>query len=141
MYQNILVALDLSEDSLKIAQKAQTITNKFNAKLSLVHVIEPIVISHGIEVPVNLANIETHIEEQTADRLKYICDEIPIPENQCYQAYGRTANEVRRIAMEKNIDLIIVGTHGRHGISLLMGSTANDILHGAKCDILAVKIP
>jgi len=37
-------------------------------------------------------------------------------------------------------DLIVVGSHGRHGLSLLLGSTANAVLHGAPCDVLAVRI-
>ena len=40
-----------------------------------------------------------------------------------------------------NADLIIVGSHGRHGVSLILGSTANAILHGAQCDVLAVRVP
>jgi universal stress protein A len=34
----------------------------------------------------------------------------------------------------------VVGSHGRHGLALLLGSTANDVLHGAPCDVLAVKL-
>ena len=37
-------------------------------------------------------------------------------------------------------DLILTGSHGRHGVRLLLGSTANAILHGAKCDVLAVRV-
>ena len=34
----------------------------------------------------------------------------------------------------------MVGSHGRHGLALLLGSTANDVLHGAPCDVLAVRL-
>ena len=37
-------------------------------------------------------------------------------------------------------DLIVVGSHGRHGLALLLGSTANGVLHGATCDVLAVRV-
>ncbi len=37
-------------------------------------------------------------------------------------------------------DLIVLGTHGRHGLGLILGSTANGVLHGASCDVLAVRI-
>lgn len=36
--------------------------------------------------------------------------------------------------------MIVVGSHGRHGLALLLGSTANDVLHGAPCDVLAVSL-
>jgi universal stress protein A len=44
------------------------------------------------------------------------------------------------MADESNADLIVLGTHGRSGIRLLLGSTANAVLHGAKQDVLAVRI-
>ncbi|MEO1899758.1 MAG: universal stress protein, partial [Methylococcales bacterium] len=37
-------------------------------------------------------------------------------------------------------DLIVVGSHGRHGLALLLGSTANGVLHHAVCDVLAVRL-
>ena len=40
----------------------------------------------------------------------------------------------------QNIELIVVGSHGRHGFSLIFGSTSNSVLHGAQCDVLAVRI-
>ncbi|MBA6354230.1 universal stress protein, partial [Colwellia sp. BRX9-1] len=42
---------------------------------------------------------------------------------------------------KENVDLIITGSHGVHGLQLLLGSTCNAILHGAKCDVLAVRYP
>ena len=43
-------------------------------------------------------------------------------------------------AEKMDADLIIVGSHGRHGIGLILGSTANAVLHSAKCDVLAVRL-
>ena len=45
-----------------------------------------------------------------------------------------------RVAEEQSCDLIVVGSHGRHGLALLLGSTANDVLHGAPCDVIAVRL-
>ncbi len=53
---------------------------------------------------------------------------------------GRPGSEIRRQAEENDADLIVIGSHGRHGIQLLLGSTANSVLHGAACDVLAVRI-
>jgi universal stress protein A len=44
------------------------------------------------------------------------------------------------MAEELDADLIVLGTHGRHGLGLMLGSTANAVLHGAPCDVLAVKV-
>ncbi|MCV6604433.1 MAG: universal stress protein, partial [Porticoccaceae bacterium] len=50
------------------------------------------------------------------------------------------AHELHRYAEENQVDLIVVGSHGRHGLALLLGSTANGVIHGAGCDVLAVRI-
>ena len=46
----------------------------------------------------------------------------------------------RLTATSHDVDLIVVGSHGRHGFALLLGSTSTGVLHGAKCDVLAVRI-
>ena len=51
-----------------------------------------------------------------------------------------TSNRNRLTAHQIAADLIVVGSHGRHGIALLLGSTANGVLHGAPCDVLAVRV-
>jgi universal stress protein A len=53
---------------------------------------------------------------------------------------GRPENEIHGLAEEINANLIVVGSHGRHGLALIFGSTANGVLHGAGCDVLAVRV-
>ena len=53
---------------------------------------------------------------------------------------GRPESEIHRLAKEEGADLVIVGSHGRKGLQLLLGSTANGVLHGTECDVLAVRI-
>jgi universal stress protein A len=55
-------------------------------------------------------------------------------------ALGAPAHEIRAAAEEVGADLIVLGTHGRHGLGLLLGSTANGVLHGATSDVLAVRV-
>ncbi|MEZ5528918.1 MAG: universal stress protein [Porticoccaceae bacterium] len=47
---------------------------------------------------------------------------------------------MHHFAIDNNVDLIVVGSHGRHGLSLILGSTATGVLHGSQCDVLAVKV-
>ena len=54
--------------------------------------------------------------------------------------HGHPAEQIHGVAKELGADLIVIGTHGRHGFALLLGSTANAVLHGARCDILAVRV-
>ena len=53
---------------------------------------------------------------------------------------GRPETEIHNTADEIGADLIVVGSHGRHGLALIFGSTANGVLHGAACDVLAVRV-
>ena len=54
--------------------------------------------------------------------------------------WGVPKQEIIHIADQEQVDLIVVGSHGRHGLSLLLGSTANSVLHYAKCDVMAIRL-
>jgi len=47
---------------------------------------------------------------------------------------------MHNMAETQQMDLIVVGSHGRHGLALVFGSTSSSVLHGASCDVLAVRI-
>jgi universal stress protein A len=53
---------------------------------------------------------------------------------------GAAATEVRSKAEDIHADLIVIGSHGTAGWKLLLGSTANKVLHGASCDIMTVRV-
>jgi hypothetical protein len=57
-----------------------------------------------------------------------------------WMLWGVPKQEIIHIAEQEKVDLIVVGSHGRHGLALLLGSTANSILHHAKCDVMAVRL-
>jgi universal stress protein A len=63
-----------------------------------------------------------------------------VPESRQHLIFGRPESEIQRTADEFGADVIVVGSHGRHGLALLLGSTANGVLHGATCDVLAVRV-
>jgi universal stress protein A len=63
-----------------------------------------------------------------------------IVESQVYTKTGNPSNEIHNLAKEIQAYLIMIGTHGQSGLKLLLGSIANAVLHGVKCDVLAVKI-
>ena len=57
-----------------------------------------------------------------------------------WMVWGVPGQEIVRIAEQEQVDLIIVGSHGRHGLALLLGSTANSVLHHATCDVMAIRL-
>jgi universal stress protein A len=72
--------------------------------------------------------------------LASICEPLNVADENQLVILGQPATEMRRLARERDIDLIVVGSHGRHGLALIFGSTSNSVLHGAPCDVLAVRI-
>lgn len=139
-YQHILLAIDLSEDSLCLAQRAAALAEQNDAKLSLVHTIEPINFAYGGDIPMDLTAIQEQLDEHAHTKVAEFASQFNIAEQNQHIVVGLPQNEIHRLARELNVDLIVVGTHGRHGLSLLLGSTSNGVLHGAECDILAVRV-
>lgn len=139
-YTHIIVGLDLSDESKQIMDKASFLANKTNAKLTIAHIIEPLVFTYGGDIPMDISSVQEQIETQATTDLAKIGKEYNIaPENQ-HIIVGQPANELHSLASDKGADLIVVGSHGRHGLSLLLGSTSNSVLHGSQCDVLAVRV-
>jgi len=92
-------------------------------------------------VPMDLSMLQQQQFDQARERLAVFADRYPgLTADQRHLAYGQPRQEVHRLAKEQGCDLVVVGSHGRHGLALLLGSTSNDILHGAPCDVLAVRL-
>lgn len=139
-YHRILVGLDLSAESQQVIDHVKALFEGKDTKISLVHVQEPLSFAYGGDIPMDLSEIQTQLESQAIHRLQEFSSQLSGLEVAVHVIIGQPANEMHRFARENNIDLIVVGTHGRHGLALIFGSTANGVLHGATCDVLAVRI-
>ena len=139
-YQKIMLAVDLTEESLKVAERATQLVNAFDAELHVVHVIEPLSLAYGGDVPMDLSTVQEQIQDQAAAHLQEFSATLNVPETHQHLIFGRPESEIQRTAEEAGADIIVVGSHGRHGLALLLGSTANGVLHGASCDVLAVRV-
>jgi len=139
-YRHILVAVDLTEESVQVTQRACALRTAFSAELSCVHVIEPLSLAYGGDIPMDLSTIQDQIQDTAKSHLAEFAKSLAIaPENQ-HLIFGRPETEIHALAKEIEADLIVVGSHGRAGLALLLGSTANGVLHGATCDVLAVRV-
>ena len=140
-YQHILVAVDFADECHPVVARAQALATATGAKLALVHVIEPMAMAFGGDVPMDLSMLQQQQFDQARERMNGFADRYPsLTAEQRHLAYGQPRQEVHRLAKEQGCDLVVVGSHGRHGLALLLGPTANDILHGAPCDVLAVRL-
>ncbi|MEM7080472.1 MAG: universal stress protein [Pseudomonadota bacterium] len=139
-YEKIFLAVDLTEESNHVAQRAMALVESNSAELHVVHVIEPLSLAYGGDVPMDLSTVQEQIQEQAKSHLSEFATQLGIEAERQHLIFGRPESEIQRVADEHGADLIVVGSHGRHGLALLLGSTANGVLHGAVCDVLAVRV-
>jgi universal stress protein A len=139
MYRHILLATDLAEDMAAVEARALALSSGASA-LSVIHVIEPLALAYGAEMPVDLAALQEELERQARSRLNALAARLGIQPASALLAQGKTEKEILGAASRLGADLIVLGSHGRHGLGLLLGSTANAVLHHAHCDVLAVRI-
>ncbi len=140
VYKHLLVALDLSDEAGAVLEKGKEIAEQNNAKMTIVHVIEPLSVAYGSDIPLNVTTLQEEITEHARDRITSLTEKINIEKGEQHIVYGRPEKEIHKIAQETDVDLIVAGTHGRHGLSLILGSTSTAILHGSCCDVLAVRV-
>ena len=142
MFENILVAVDISNEADLVVKKAKDLAEKYGSNVLLVHVVEPVVVESSYDlVPVINTDIENSLVDRSKNFLNGIAKKHDIDSTNTLVPIGSTKTEIHQAAKENNTDLIVIGTHGRHGVALLLGSTANAIIHGAPCDVFCVKVP
>ena len=140
VYQHILIGLDLSPESQQVVDRVKFLFANSDTKISICHVLEPLAFTYGGDIPVDLSDVQTQLQEQATGRLAALAEQLNVSPEDQHIILGHPAQEMHRMAVDEHIDLIIVGSHGRHGLALIFGSTSNSVLHGATCDVLAVRI-
>ncbi len=140
MYKHILIAVNFTEDDRLIEDRAVKMHEFTQAKLSLIHVIEPLPSIYGGDSYGGYMKPEVNLNEKATSMLKPIAERLHIPAVNIATPSGKVSLEIIAYSDENNVDLILMGSHGRHGLQLLLGSTANAVLHHAKCDVLTVRV-
>ena len=119
----------------------------FGARIVCVHVIEPIVPTvgySGMTEPLPVADISEQLEDSAERELPKIgeCEECAGLDIEEVIVHGEAASEIVRVAKERQVDLIVVSSHGRTGLGrILFGSTAEAVVRHATCPVLVVKPP
>ncbi len=143
-YNNILVAVDLTEEADEVISAAAALAKEQGAKLSVVSVVKPLSRVYGgldmAPITSGAVAFEKEALDQATKQLTELSSVYKVNAGDVHVALGHPPTEIRALAESLETDLIVIGTHGRHGLGLLLGSTANAVLHGVPCDVLAVKI-
>lgn len=139
-YKNIVVAIDINAEHESVIKKALSVCDS-PENLRLAYVTLPTIYIQPYFYGINYTDIDDSGRiEEARKRLESIADKFGISQDKVYLKAGSAADEIKQYADSVDADLIVIGTHGRSGIKLLLGSTANAVLHGAKQDVLAVRV-
>jgi universal stress protein A len=140
VYRRILLIVDLNDDSLPIGRRAQAIAASLGAEIELLHVVELIPLEPVGETLMPAVQIEDELIERARTRLAAFAAELGLSGAHCQVEVGSVKSDIVRIARERAVDLIVLGSRERHGLSILVNFTEDAVLHAAPCDVLAVRV-
>jgi len=141
-YKSILLPTDFSEHSLRAAQRARALSAQYGAHLYVMHIVEDTIIFNQAYDPV-IADVRLHDEklmQQANDSMSKFVEFSGLGKDATLEVqWGNPKRSIISWAREKKVDLIVMGSHGRHGIGRLLGSISTSVMHQAPCDVLIVK--
>jgi universal stress protein A len=139
-YKHILVAIDMTDNYGPVIDKAVMLQDE-NCRLSLLHCIEP------VPYPENYAGgLETSLFQKTYEYAERELAEIvsskglKVSSDDVCVETGRPGAKIHGYSVENGVDLVVVGSHGKQGLQLLLGSVSSNVLHQAEYDVLAVSL-
>jgi universal stress protein A len=139
-YKKVLVLLDLSDDSEQVVVAAREMAAHSNAALVILHVVDFVPVEPMGESLMPTVQVEEDLLARSRLRLNALTARLGISGIASRLEVGNTKSEILRVAKEESADLIVVGSRERHGLAILVNFTEDSVLHGAHCDVLAVRL-
>ena len=145
-YQRLLLAVDFEKESEPVVARAQRLKSLLGARLFLLHVVEhvpptmeymPVGYAGDVAVPENL-DLEEELLAIARRELDVLGERLDVPIADRLVRVGPTGRTIDEVAGELDIDLVVIGSRGRHGFLGLFGSTARSVLRNPTCDVLCV---
>ena len=144
LYKTILCAIDFSDSSIRALEYAFSLAREADARLILLHVLEPLLdpTAYGEAAHFSVPEYHRHVEEDAIRRLKAV---VPVgaggwctPEERIVS--GNPHREILEAAAENAAELIVIGAHGSGTLRrLLFGSTTRHVIQGASCPVLTLR--
>lgn len=142
-YSNIVVAIDYSPATKAILERVRSLASGPATVITLLHVVEylpPLLIAEE-PFPTEMWMVdEDKLIERASKTMQQLTGQLAGYVVNGVVVAGVAREEICELAQAKHADLIIAGSHGRHGMRRLLGSTATALVHHAPCDVLLVRI-
>ncbi len=138
-YERLLVAIDFSDQAWQVLDQARELAAHYGASIDIVHVAETPTNCYGPIMGLPAGGDMQLQDDILATMKKHLLDETVREEN-LHALLGHPATAISDFAEKMQADLLVLGTHGRHGLRSLLGSTASAVIQSAPCDTLLVKI-
>jgi universal stress protein A len=139
-YRQLLVAIDLGEQSRAVAEKSAELARLWQAKVQLLHVIEFVPVEPMSDALVPVVQIDDRLIARAREQLQALAVAVGLEAPCSKVATGSVKGELLRHARDCGADLIVLGCRERHGLSILVNFTEDTVLHGAPCDVLALRV-
>ena len=142
-YDKILVAVDNTNEAEDVVMSAMLVAEE-HAEIHLVTVVQPLAGVYGTMIwspaITDTQELEESLLKQSKARLTEMGLRHGLNADDIHVIIGSAAPKIRSLAEDIGADLIVIGTHGRHGVGLILGSTANSVLHGVNTDVLVIRL-
>lgn len=142
-YRKIIIAVDFSDSSKKVAERARSIAEAESAEMTLIHATEYLSPLYFGDEPVPSPDwllLEDQLVEKAERSLQEFAKEMAMESVPRVVLRGAPGHEIVEVANAQGADLIVLGAHGRRGLQRLLGSTASSVINHAPCDVLAVRL-
>jgi len=131
MYKNILCAVDISREGESVLKKAHALAEEYGSNLSIVHVMEYSFLPK---------DYQKQLKEKVLPKIEKMAEKFNIKKKNRFVKFGQSYSVICEMQNKHKADLVVIGSHGKHGVKALLGSTANAVLQQVKSDVLLVKL-
>lgn len=140
-YRKILLAVDLSDNSRLVVERAKVIAKCYDSEITLLHVVEYVPVEPMGEALLPTVQIESELVDRARIKLGELVQQQSLAQSASLVETGSIKAEIVRTAQRIGADLIVLGSRERHGLAILLNFTEDSVLHAAPCDVLAVRVP
>jgi nucleotide-binding universal stress UspA family protein len=139
-FKRILIAVDGGSAAIKAGQAGIDLARSLGAKLATIYVVDPAVEYSG-DLSLSPDEVKEVAQEKDAEVLAKLKASLPLPDDaEHFVRVGQAAVVIDKMAVDWGADVIVIGSHGRTGISrIILGSVSDDLVHRSSCPVIVVR--